>query len=275
MNEWLWQNTSSLHQLIVHIGFMLGGVLDVLAAEEATVPYKKPSQRKLKYFCRAMRPDLFNTTWAESSDPLSKEEMWQDVQYATEVMCYNTDGFYAPESIAAKLRDGIRDILGNIYRPYLPPCPITPTVKEMAEGADASYDPKTWILDTAALHALTDALLEAGCPETEQIQEALRISVYSEPPNGWVVAEVNSFTTKQVKVYTSNNREKSLKWACKAYNIEMKTMLASASGRSNPRYFSAMGTKSKAATTLIIKHLRSRATHYRGCWAVDLLLGKD
>jgi len=162
----------------------------------------------------------------------------------------------------------LRDIVGNPFQPVtLPlgePCPVyvtgrevwcsayhkpspvlTPLVLQLAEAA-YTVRTGTGTLDNDALAVLSDALEEAGLPERVTCERCSGSGALT------VEATPNSISYWQGNVTTE--------LGCGYCGGESVENGRNGSGRQpNP----------------ILAHLREPGPHYRGCWATDILLGKE
>ena len=192
--------------------------------------------------------------------------------------------------ISTELADILRDIVGNPFRPVvLPqgelarcrtcagsgelttshrfdcydcdgrgtrqePCPwLTPLVVSLAQGA---YDNRlpSGQLDPEILAVLSDALEDAGCPTHQEIPCPVCSSYKDDPQNSWRAAGYHPERDP------ASGRHEGGWTNCKACNGGGKAYVGDGWVReSHP----------------LLAHLRSPGPHWRGCWAVDLLLGKE
>lgn len=116
---------------------------------------------------------------------------------------------------------------------------LTPAVRNLAQAAYSERDEETGCLDSLALQALADALEEAGCPEEVECPECRGSGM--------------------VNLGLADAMCRCSEWdtACRvdAFGLEYNA------GRGRIPH-------------PILAHLRSPGPHVRGCWALDLVLGK-
>ncbi len=175
----------------------------------------------------------------------------------------NAGSFYRQDEVA----DLVRDIIENPYRvfrivhsnvwkgsaeAYNDPIIIeskwlTPTVLSLAESA---YRDRTVYdtLDNLTLQAVADALEEAGCYQEGRTQDF--VTTYVCPECG----DKGFWRSGQEFDHMKKCRDR----GCGMVWIPGETL-----------------SKKVRASHPVLDHLRSDGPHYRGCWAVDLLLGKS
>jgi hypothetical protein len=124
-------------------------------------------------------------------------------------------------------------------------------------------------LDPVTLAALADALEEAGCPTEVNEAIAVHVAVYPKPPDGWVVtasaSELMPHSPRQL--FVSRRREIAMAWATAKLKASWQY--------ERPRCAGGDGTMTVKSPHPLLAHLRSPGPHVRGCWAVDLVLGKE
>lgn len=145
----------------------------------------------------------------------------------------------------------LRDIVGSPFRPVaFDAAWRTPQVLSLAQAAYEGRHPETGRIDDARLAVLSDALEEAGCP-AEEMGEVKAVTAGIECPvcggKGW--------------------------WRRGVHFDHMRKCSECKASAWVPGEEYAFRTPSKPNP--ILAHLRSGGPHYRGCWALDLILGKS
>jgi hypothetical protein len=147
-------------------------------------------------------------------------------------------------------------------------CPwLTPEVLSIAQEC---YDRRDW----ADFPILADALEDAGCTEPrllshlrgQDIMPCVRIvSVRRHKEEGWGVFFQTFVKNRYVPDFVSRRREEAVKWASKKYGIREW---------SQDKNAKRTATASCYANVITAQAFPS-APHYLGCWALDLILGKE
>lgn len=160
-----------------------------------------------------------------------------------------------------------REIWGNPFRfPEFKPEWRTREVLNLAESvytqrlADRSFDP-------ALMSILTDALEESGCPTATQVVFPVRVLV-SGVNRKWSV-HINDGKPsygKDPAVFAHARRREAVSFAMQTYKV--------VSWEKYTRYWLGYGQGIRTAAHPVIEHLRNGETHFRGCWALDLIRGK-
>lgn len=162
--------------------------------------------------------------------------------------------------MAAPIASLLRDIVGNPFRPvtlaacncgscvapgrqhHNGPCAVrrlrTPTARAIAQAAYDDRDEATGHLDPLRLAILADALEEAGCPQTIQCHRC------------------------------DGNGQQFFSLA--DGGIVCKDGVVRSGWKDCPRC-----DGSSVEPHPLLTHLRSPGPHVRGCWAVDLVLGRE
>lgn len=135
--------------------------------------------------------------------------------------------------------------------------------------ADAVAREPDGTLDPARLVVLADALEEAGCPSHEHAATPVSVSVYPKPPAGWVVSIAGDhlMPNSPREVASFKRREAAVKAAEATYGVEW--------GSIGPLGGYGNGKEKVGLPHPLLAHLRSPGPHVRGCWAVDLLTGRE
>jgi hypothetical protein len=131
-------------------------------------------------------------------------------------------------------------------------------VKRIVLTAADIFDSNSW----ECVGVLADALEDAGCPETVEVMTPIHVLVW-EHDGVWSVSDMRYGTHK--KMHTDRRREKAVRWA-----EETLSVTAWSKGE---RTWSGDGTARSRVTNSLLFHLRDTAAgHFRGCWAVQVLL---
>ena len=254
-----------------------------LAREEAKIP--KPSDRKLRLFavacCRLMVPHgnypaiVAGELWADGDhDGASRVAdmtlYWTLMPSASQAA---TAAIRVNDAARPKQAHLLRDIIGNPFRPvalaqcscgscvprgrqhHNGPCAQrrirTPTVLGLATAAYEERDPATGHLDPVRLAILADALEEAGCPYQYdfQIEERCAGQVYGRGNKGRGYYKF---------------------WECIKCGSLSLIAPQEKDGRCHILY-----KVTKQAPHPVLSHLRSKEPHVRGCYILDLILGKN
>jgi hypothetical protein len=157
----------------------------------------------------------------------------------------------------------LRDVADNAVLPRpISAGVVTPQILELAQAAYSERDPASGYLDPLRLQVLADAMEETGCTyqEVTQIVVAVKAS-----PDGWQVSQSNR-VGKDV-LFSSRRREKAVAWAEKH--------MGARSWNKGPRCWHSWSTVTKTVPHPLLAHLRACLPHVRGCWALDLVLGKE
>lgn len=134
----------------------------------------------------------------------------------------------------------LREIIGNPFRPSsIESAWLTPTVIALAQTAYDERSLPDGNLDTDTLAVLADALEEAGCPD-ETCSRCRGNKVVA-----WVAGSA------QIDIPDEKGLQPRMRHFCPKCVGSGRTL--------NP----------------ILTHLRSRGPHVRGCWVLDLILGKS
>lgn len=201
--------------------------------------------------------------------------------YATSYYAARTAASDAASSAQADL---LRDIVGNQKRPPVatarPICPeclgsgelatshrftcyacdgegtvgpvnpwLTPDVRSLAQAAYEERDPTSWRLDPVRLAILADALEEAGCPVEESCPKC-NGSRYLPDAEKIIDRFRQPLSQASAEVYLD---------AVRIGIVDQKPCACGVGCVPHP----------------LLSHLRSPGPHVRGCWAVDLILGKE
>jgi hypothetical protein len=143
-----------------------------------------------------------------------------------------------PFQIQAQL---LRDIFGNPFRPYHVRWAGGP-IPSLANAAYENRDPQTGCLDTFRLSLLADALEEAGCPQTEKV-----LTLMGD----------DCLACGGKCVHSGLGRAEAIECVpCRRVWLNGEHYLWP---QPHP----------------LLAHLRSTGPHVRGCWALDLVLGKE
>ena len=143
----------------------------------------------------------------------------------------------------------LRDLCGNPYRahPAFLDSVLTPQVLSLAHAA---HEERTGVeLDRDRLLILADALEEAGCEEEERCERCGGI--------GRILSQTGISTRECPDCHGTGTIPTAL------LDRDRLFVLSDA--------LSEAGCESEE----ILGHLRSAEAHYRGCWCLSLLLGKD
>jgi hypothetical protein len=239
----------------------------------------KVSDRKLRLFAVAVtrmalamrRKSLVMLEDAETAerfaDGLASESDMVIARISSNLWCCNEYADIAAVGSAIMVRDRatetadlLRDIVGNPFRPvtlaacncgscvapgrqhHNGPCAVrrlrTPTVRNLAQAAYDDRDEATGHLDPLRLAILADALEEAGCPQTIQCHRC------------------------------DGNGQQFFSLA--DGGIVCKDGVVRSGWKDCPRC-----DGSSVEPHPLLTHLRSPGPHVRGCWAVDLVLGRE
>lgn len=163
----------------------------------------------------------------------------QNAQDAAEsILRHHLPGSHADasgEADAWQLADILRDIVGNPFRPVVSHQAWLTPL--VVSLAQGAYDNRlpSGQLDPEQLAVLSDALEDAGCPVGVQV----------------------CYLCNGTGIYQQEHP-----WG-DTYAVETLTCHA------------CQGERTRAAPHPLLAHLRSSGPHWRGCWAVDLLLEKE
>ena len=176
----------------------------------------------------------------------------------------------------------LRDIVGNPFRPVQRWQPHEHALSRdwwlrqigtLAHGAYSERNPDG-SLDLIRLAILADALEEAGCATH---RHRVRVLVYGRPGgHAWDVV-VRSDDDNEV-LHTASRLTDVARWA-EAY-LAARNWHRWPSPQLVPGVFergpvlAADGSSPEVPHPLLV-HLRSNGPHVRGCWALDLVLGKE
>jgi hypothetical protein len=180
------------------------------------------------------------------------------------------------ETFPAKVRaDLLREVFSNPFSPpEFRPEWVTADVWNLAQSAlDCAGD--QGVLAQDDLSILADALEEAGCPTSSDLLRHLRnrysavVRVYATVTGsreGWAV-RLNTDSIRVVR-HLARRREDAIAWAMAAYEIEKPCPWSPRDRKGRvPRLWSGAG---------VVREEKSiKFPHVRGCWAVDLLLGRQ
>jgi len=168
---------------------------------------------------------------------------------------------------------------------YPGPCPkcegrksplVTPAVVSLAQAAYDGRDPVTGHMDSLTLAAVADALEEAGCCEP---RKSLRVVVSGRSgAHEWDV--VGRMQGEEVMRHTEKTLQRAKRWA--ESNLSANGWerwggwgtSTSTDWQSRQPCLVADGL-TPATAHPILAHLREPGPHVRGCWAIDLILGKE
>lgn len=150
---------------------------------------------------------------------------------------------------------------------------LTPTVRALAQAACDERLPDG-TLDCELLAVLSDALEEAGLEDTREYSNEVQVYV-QHYGDGWHV--LTSIPAGAVIRHRANSRRQAVKHAEEVYRVKKWTQKKS-DGRyaatELPMWGGGIQTVASQPNPLLA-HLRSPGPHWRGCWAVDLILGKE
>lgn len=149
-------------------------------------------------------------------------------------------------------------------------CPwLTDTVLSLAKAAYEERLPDG-TLDPARLLVLHDALLDAGCPADCHDAEPVRVQISPKPPTGWqvLISGRRLMPGSPRRVATFRRRDAAFEAAANLYGVKdwRKSQRGGGTGS---------GHEKVSLPHPLLAHLRGPGPHVRGCWAVDLILGKE